>query len=255
MHHGRSASHRWCWRTAAAGIGGFDRVLMPATRDPPVMVRGAGAVDRATWATPLPGRLPDPAGDHWRRATPGANLAQKADTPAVGQNQVKPDQIEGCAGARIRRGAQTARHALGAPQAGVFPVLRSHPRPGLDTGTGRLAPASPGSNPNRLGEQHHCSASGSWRCRSAIADGTFPGFRRLFRQSKESPHERHCRLVPRHPGRRDHLAVSHGRLLTRIVTVLTGRTACKADERRLGRSWGTRTHDPRFWRPMLYQLS
>jgi hypothetical protein len=22
-----------------------------------------------------------------------------------------------------------------------------------------------------------------------------------------------------------------------------------------GRSWGTRTHDPRFWRPMLYQLS
>ena len=25
--------------------------------------------------------------------------------------------------------------------------------------------------------------------------------------------------------------------------------------KRLGRSWGTRTHDPRFWRPMLYQLS
>ena len=24
---------------------------------------------------------------------------------------------------------------------------------------------------------------------------------------------------------------------------------------RNGRSWGTRTHDPRFWRPMLYQLS
>ncbi len=25
--------------------------------------------------------------------------------------------------------------------------------------------------------------------------------------------------------------------------------------KRLGRSWGTRTHDLRFWRPMLYQLS
>ena len=51
------------------------------------------------------------------------------------------------------------------------------------------------------------------------------------------------------------LGLGHSASLRTIVPVAADGVSHPAATGGNGRSWGTRTHDPRFWRPVLYQLS